>query len=156
MRGMSTVIPAPFTPASPFPKKSFALQNLFWEPYPMSLPCARGGSGRGTSLTEGLLHTRESVIDTPSASHSFGTSLHEGGKGARARTRQGGGRGSCAGQEKRVRVRAIARRKRRNFTPSASRSFDTSLVEGGKGMAGGCCDFCGIPEQNKTPKGKTR
>ena len=33
MRGMSTVIPAPFTPASPVPKKSLASQNLFWEPY---------------------------------------------------------------------------------------------------------------------------
>ena len=80
MRGMSTVIPAPFTPASPFPKKSFALQNLFWEPYPMSLPCVRGGGRRGTSLTEGLLCTRESDPYTPSASPSFGTSLSEGGK----------------------------------------------------------------------------
>ena len=122
----------------------------------MSLPCARGGGRRGTSLTEGLLHTRESDIDTPSASHSFGTSLTEGGKGARARTRQGGGRGSCTGQEKRVRVRTIARRKKKSYTPSASHSFGTSLTEGGKGVAGGCCDFCGIPEQNKTPKGKTR
>ena len=102
----------------------------------MSLPCARGGSGRGTSLTEGLLHTRESDIDTLSASHSFGTSLVEGGKGARARTRKGGGRGSCAGQEKRVRVRAIARRKRKSCTPSASHSFGTSLHEGGKGAGG--------------------
>ena len=120
----------------------------------MSLPCVRGGGGRGTSLTEELLHTRESDIDTPSASHSFGTSLTEGGKRAGARTRQGGGRGSCAGQEKRVRVRAIARRKGRNFTPSASHSFGTSLHEGGKGVAGGCCDFCGIPEQNNAQKEK--
>ena len=99
----------------------------------MSLPCVRGGGRRGTSLTEGLLHTRESDVDTPSASHSFGTSLTEEGKGARARTRHGGGRGSCAGQEKRVRVQAIARRKGKNFTPSASHSFGTSLHEGGKG-----------------------
>ena len=99
----------------------------------MSLPCVRGGGGRGTSLTEGLLHTRESDPCTPSASHSFGTSLTEEGKRAGARTRQGGGRGSCAGQEKRVRVRAIARRKRKSYTPSASRSFGTSLTEGGKG-----------------------
>ena len=70
----------------------------------MILPCVRGGGRRGTSLTEGLLHTRKSDL--------------------------------CI--------------------PSASRSFGTSLMEGGKGMAGGCCDFCGIPEQNKTPKGKAR
>ena len=68
----------------------------------MSLPCARGGGRRGTSLSEGLLYTRKSDLDTPSASRSFGT----------------------------------------------------SLVEGGKGMAGGCCDFCGIPEQYKTQKRK--
>ena len=46
----------------------------------MSLPCARGGGRRGTSLTEGLLHTRESDFYTPSASHPFGTSLEEGAK----------------------------------------------------------------------------
>ncbi len=32
-----TAAAALFTPASPFPKKSFAPQNLFWEPYPMDL-----------------------------------------------------------------------------------------------------------------------
>ncbi len=50
----------------------------------MSLPCARGGGGRGTSLTEGLWHTRKSDLCTPSASHPFGTSLVEGGKGTGA------------------------------------------------------------------------
>ena len=44
------------------------------------LPCVRGGGRRGTSLTEGLLCTRESDPYTPSASPSFGTSLSEGGK----------------------------------------------------------------------------
>ncbi len=46
----------------------------------MNLPCVRGGGRRGTSLTEGLLCTRESDPYTPSASPSFGTSLSEGGK----------------------------------------------------------------------------
>ena len=35
--GRLTAAAALFTPASPFPKKSFAPQNLFWEPYPMDL-----------------------------------------------------------------------------------------------------------------------
>ena len=81
MRGMSTVIPAPFTPASPFPKKSFALQNLFWEPYPMSLPCARGGGRRGTSLTEGLFYSRSSDLYNPPASLRSAPSLTQGGLG---------------------------------------------------------------------------
>ena len=41
-----TATAALFTPASPFPKKSFAAQNLFWEPYPISPPCVREGAER--------------------------------------------------------------------------------------------------------------
>ena len=41
-----TATAALFTPASPFPKKSFAAQNLFWEPYPISPSCVREGAER--------------------------------------------------------------------------------------------------------------
>ena len=62
------------------------------ESFYFRLPCARGGGRRGTSLTEGLLHTRKSDPYTPSASHLVGTSLSEEGKGSDTRTREAGER----------------------------------------------------------------
>ena len=47
----------------------------------MSLPCARGGGRRGTSLTEGLFYSRSSDLYNPPASLRSAPSLTQGGLG---------------------------------------------------------------------------
>ena len=98
----------------------------------MSLPCVRGGGRRGTSLTEGLLCTRESDPYTPSASHSFGTSLSEGGK--------------RVGRSFSMRGKGVAW-----FACAAGKKRVLALHEGGSPLLfpqKSQHDFCGIPEQN--------
>ena len=118
----------------------------------MSLPCVRGGGRRGTSLTEGLLHTRKSDFDTPSASRSFGTSLHEGGKRARARTRQGAGRDFTPCGGKRAGALGVSRgaREGTSLLPPHVRSAPPSTREARVWRGGAVAIFAG--SLNKTTR----
>ena len=138
-----------------FSRPAFLAPSLS-ESFYFRLPCARGGGRRGTSLTEGLLHTRKSDPYTPSASHPFGTSLSEGGKRVGALVlHEGvrGWRGSRARQEKKSarspRGRLVeAEQMLQAATFLAALLRCSPLLFPQKSQH----DFCGIPEQNAKRK----